>query len=210
MSTGVLGIHDGLSQAARVPMLTRAGRALSMVELAALLLLGAGAAALSFALPDFRLGIPGNAILRSVFPMALGLALVPRRLGGCVMGASALATSLVLHGSGVAGVGVAAMTSLSLTGPMLDLALWRARGGWRLYLGFVLAGLGSNLVAFAVRAGALWLGLQFSGGGGGFANRFALACFTYPACGLAAGLISAMVWFHFRRRQPPATDSGAP
>ena len=37
-------------------------------------------------------GIPGHAILRAVFPMVTGLALVPRRGAGTVMGLGAMLT----------------------------------------------------------------------------------------------------------------------
>jgi hypothetical protein len=163
MATGALGLHDGLYSSGRVPTLARTDP-VSWVELLTLVLMGAGTAALSLSLPDFHLRIPGHAILSAVFPMALGLALVPRRLGGCVMGGSALVTGLLLQTTGLGRPGVGALTSLGLTGPLLDLALWGAPSGWRLYLGFVLAGLGSNLIAFAVRASARLMGV---GGGGG-------------------------------------------
>jgi hypothetical protein len=81
-----------------VPSLACPGRAISAVEVAVLVLLGATAAAAT-ALLDLPLRIPGHAILRLVFPMALGLALVPRRLSGSFMGVSALASLLLdAHG----------------------------------------------------------------------------------------------------------------
>jgi hypothetical protein len=230
MATGALGVHDGLRSSGRVPTLARAD-VVSWVELLTLVLMGAGTAALSLSLPDFHLRIPGNAILRAVFPMALGLALVPRRLGGCVMGGSALVTGLVLQSTGIGRTGVGAVTSLCLTGPLLDLALWGARSGWRLYLGFVLAGLSSNLIAFAVRAGARLMGVGGSGGGGGGGGGGGMgggggggmgmgggagpdwwinASISYPLCGLAAGLVSAAVWFHFRRRKPATNKEAVP
>jgi hypothetical protein len=158
-------------------------------------LLAAGVVAgLTAAAPDFHLRIPGHAILRSIFPMALGMALVPRRLGGVVMACSALGTAFLLNGFGVAGLGAGAITSLSLTGPLLDAAVWRARAGWRLYLCFVVAGLASNLVALLVRAGA--------GGGRPAEFWWQQAVITYPLCGIVAGLVSAAVWFQLRERQP--------
>src|SRR5215470_5155154 len=136
MFAAALRVHDGLRTAGRVPALARPGRALSVAEVAILLLIGA-AAAVATATLDFSLRIPGHAIIRSVFPMALGLALVPRRLAGSLMAASAAATTLALRAGGH-GVGAGAVTSLCLTGPFLDLALLGARQGWRLYLGFLL------------------------------------------------------------------------
>src|SRR5262249_48252713 len=166
MSIGVLRVHEGLYVAGRIPSLARADRTVSIAELLALILMGASATVIS-ALGEFQLRIPGHAILRSVFPMALGLAMVPRRMGGCVMGGSALLTGMLIPLAGSRAMGPGALASLSLTGPLLDLALWSAASGWRLYLGFVVAGLGSNLIAFSVRGGARLLGLGGGGGRGG-------------------------------------------
>jgi hypothetical protein len=69
---------------------------------------------------DFNLQIPGHAILRAVLPMAIGLALVPRKNGGTVMGVAALGGELP---------GLGACTSLALLGPMLDLALRSSAAG---------------------------------------------------------------------------------
>jgi hypothetical protein len=213
MLAGVLRVHEGLLTSSRMPALSRPGQAVSAIELAVLGLLGAAAAAATMLL-DLRLRIPGHAILQSVFPMALGMALVPRRLAGSIMGASALATALLFQAVG-AGGGPGALTSLALTGPLLDLALLGATRPWRLYLGFVLAGLGSNLAAFFVRWGfrAIDLVHRAGGGGGGGGRRMAewlaLAPWTYTLCGLLAGLLSALVWFHLRRRREPAKAPGA-
>jgi hypothetical protein len=204
MFPAALRVHDGLFLSGRVPALSRPGRAVSALEIAALLATGAGAAVLATTL-NFSLRIPGHAIVRSVFPMALGMALVPRRLAGSVMGASALATSGLLRLGG-AGMGAGALTSLCLTGPLLDLALLGARRGWRLYLGFVLAGLGSNLAALVVRGGLKVLALGLADGRAAD-EWWRQAVLTYPLCGVLAGLLSALVWFQFRgRRAPPAGE----
>jgi hypothetical protein len=215
MLRAILGVHGGLFASSRVWTLTRPERAVSWLEVALLMLLGAGTA-LAVGLTDFNLRIPGHAIVCAVFPMALGLAVVPRRSGGCIMGLSALATALGLRAAGAMTVGVAALTSMTLTGPLLDLALWGARRGWRLYLGFVLAGLGGNLAAFFVRwsfraidaippgsGGGRGGGGGLGGGGRRMAEWLALAPWTYPVCGVLAGLVSALVWFHFRGRRRP-------
>lgn len=195
MRTSTLSIHSGLAGSSRLPSV--AGKPDHLYAADMLLLLGAGVtAALATALLDLGLRVPGNAIIRAVFPMSLGLALAPRRMGGMVMGASALGSALVIHGGGFAAIGLGAMTSLTLTGPFLDLALWRARRGWRLYLGFGLAGLGSNLAALAVRGGTKLASLDPA-----LARPFAAwwlpAIGTYALCGALAGLISALVWFRF-------------
>jgi len=207
MRTMVLSVHPGLAQSSRLPALADQERGLQVAEM--LLLLGAGVgAALATALLDFGLRIPGHAIIRAVFPMSLGLALAPRRMGGMVMGASALGSAAALNAGGLAALGAGAMTSLALTGPFLDLALWRAGRGWRLYLGFALAGLGSNLAALAVRAGTKLAGLGHLGARP-LAEWWPQAIGTYALCGLLAGLISAVVWFRFVSGTRRGTDSEA-
>ncbi len=194
MHNVVLRIHGGLAINSRLPALVRDQGDLRVVEI--LLLLGTGAvAALASAFLDFGLRIPGHAIVRAVFPMAFGLAMVPRQLAGTVMGAGALATAVAIKAGGSGAIGVGAMTSLLLTGPMLDLALWRAKRGWRLYLGFALAGLACNLAALAVRGGIKLGGLD-SITGRPIAAWLPVAVGTYAVCGVLAGLISALVWFH--------------
>ena len=160
-----------------------------------LVLLGAGVgAALSSVFLDMSLRMPGHAILRAVFPMALGLAIAPRRMGGLVMGAGAMGTVLVIKAGGFGAVGVGALTSLALTGPLLDVALWQARRGWRLYMAFALAGLGSNLAALVVRGGAKFVGLNHVTSRP-LGEWWMQATVSYTVCGVLAGLISATIWF---------------
>jgi hypothetical protein len=207
MLTAPLRIHDPLRIASRLPVLSRPEGRLTARELAVLLATGA-VAALAAAGPDFHLRIPGHAILRAVFPMALGMALVPRRGGGLIMGGSALATAFACRLSGAAGLGAGTMTSLSLTGPLLDLALWRMRRGWQLYLGFILAGLASNLIALLARGGLKLLVPSDSPGGHAIEVWWRSAMVTYPLCGIVAGLVSAAVWFQIRNQSAGPTDQG--
>jgi hypothetical protein len=196
MLTLLLGLHPGLSAGSRLPPLARRGQHASTLEWACLLGLGllAGAAAVFLRL---RLGVPGHAILRTVLPVALGLALVPRHLAGSVISTTAFLAALALQAAGVRGVGVPAMTSLLLTGPLLDLALAGARPGWRLYARLAVAGLASNLVALASRPALVLLGIHV--GGGGRSEQLGwVTVASYAACGLAAGLISALCWFRLR------------
>jgi hypothetical protein len=165
-------------------------------------------AALTSTVLDFRLRIPGHAILRAIVPMSLGLALVPRRGAGSVMTAAALLTALGLHTGGMARGGSGAWTSLCLTGPLLDLALRSARPGWRLYLGFGLAGLTSNLVALAVRAGTKVLGWERAGSRQ-FQEWWPQAIGTYAASGLVAGLVCALLWFHLGAERPAPAGRAA-
>lgn len=195
--------HEGLAQATRLPWLGRTEGALPALEWTALLIFGSLAAAGTVFL-DFGWRVPGHAILRAVFPMACGLALVPRRGAGAVMGAGAVLTWAWIRLGGLGGAGTGSTTSLLLIGPMLDLALWSARPGLRLYLSFAFAGFATNFAAFAVRGTVKYLGGS-GAGGRSFESWLPEAVFTYSACGLAAGLISAVVMFHSARRdrQPP-------
>jgi len=102
---------------------------------------------------DWSLRIPGHAILRTVFPMTLGLALVPRHGSGFVMGLSALGTTFLYNSAGHGMPGLGAMTSLALFGPLADVILWRARRGWLLFGGFAIAGVLCNLMALFARGG---------------------------------------------------------
>src|SRR5690606_2863259 len=112
MSIGVLQIHNGLLRYSRLPALARPGQGIAPAEVVTLVVIGA-AAALTALLPDLNWRIPGHAILRSVFPFALGLALVPRRGSGTLMGSSALATTFSLQAAGT-GPGAGSLTSLAL------------------------------------------------------------------------------------------------
>lgn len=200
MFSSVLSIHPGMAATSRLPVLTREAERIRAVEVVALV--GAGAcAALASAFLDFGLRIPGHAILRAIFPMALGLALAPRRGGGTVMGASALATALGIQAVGHVTIGMGAMTSLVLTGPLLDLVVRGGYQGWRLHASFALAGLTSNLVAYLVRAGAK------SGGWERWGTRplsswWSQAMVTYALCGIIAGVLSSVILFHLSRRTP--------
>src|SRR5262245_53650911 len=107
------------------------------------------------------------------------MTLVPRQGAGSCLGLGALATALTLRGLGQAHMGVGAVTSLVATGPLLDLALLGARSGWRLYLGFVAAGVASNLAALLVRGGFKEL-LPLAPGERPFGEWLSQAVFTYP------------------------------
>jgi len=157
-----------------------------------------------------QMRIPGHAILRVVFPMAVGLALVPRRGAGSVMASSAFLTGVSLHLAGFKGegLGVGALTSLTATGPMLDWTLRHANGGWRQYAAFGLAGLVSNLLAFVARGGAKVLGWE-AVGRRGLMDWLAQASVTYVLCGLAAGLISGAILFYGRSRGPGPSEGSA-
>lgn len=220
----MFAVHSGLRAGTRLPLSLLEQDRIRGAELMVWIIMGMMAAIVS-ALPEFSLRIPGHAILRSVLPMSLGLAAAPRHMGGAVMGCAGLMTGLGLKGAGIAELGAGALTSLALTGPLLDLVLWRARRGWQLYLGVISAGLLANLAALAVKAteklalqaaaggrgtgGGLGLGNGSGGGKRAFGVWLADAAWTYPVCGILAGLISALVWFRWQSRwQESAPDSG--
>ncbi len=197
--TTVLPVHEGLIVRSRIPSLAREGQRLRTIEFVFLVSMGV-CAALIVAYMKLGLKIPGHAIIRSVFPMAFGLAVAPRRMAGSVMSGSAVGFALILNATVSASIGIGAMSSLCLIGPLLDISLWNVKRGWRLYLGFALAGLGANLAALAVRGGTKWLELDHAGGRP-FALWWPQAMFTYVASGVIAGLISAMVWFQLNARK---------
>lgn len=205
MRSIILQTHPGLAGTSRLQTLSHgflSHEGQWSNTAAALILLGFGSiAALSTVFLDMSLRMPGHAILRAVFPMALGLAMAPRRMGGFVMGAGAMGTVLMIKAGGVGTIGFGALTSLALTGPLLDAALWRARSGWRLYMAFALAGLGSNMVALVVRAGTKYVGLNHVTGRP-LAAWLPHATASYAVCGILAGLISATIWFKLSSGSP--------
>lgn len=161
-------------------------------DVALLLFCGAFAACCTL-LWEWHLKMPGHAILQTVLPLAGGLALVFRRGGGTVMAAGALATVGLFAATGWGEKGLGSLTSLLLTGPLLDLALWRVRSGWGVYSAFAIAGLASNVAALGVQIVAKLIG--WGGGGKPLAMWLPTAAVTYPFFGLAAGLLAALILF---------------
>jgi hypothetical protein len=190
-------VHDGLAGAARLPSVARAGQRVSAIELLLLFACGA-AAALAVAYVRFSLRIPGHSIVLSALPMALGLSLAPRRFAGSMMSVSALGTSWLLAAGGGPAPGSVAIVSLTLIGPMMDLAVRHARAGWPVYAALVLSGVATNLLALGSRAGAKVVGLD--PGARPFDSWWLQALITYPLSGVVAGLLGAICWFHFNDR----------
>ena len=191
-------VRDGLIGAARLPLLVQPRQRISAAELLLLLTCGAAAGA-AVALVKLSLGIPGHSIVLAALPMALGMSLAPRRLAGSVMSAGALGVALLLTQTAGAGFGSGALASLLLFGPMMDVALRRARSGWRVYAALVLAGLGANVMALASRAAPKLLGLDLPGTRP-FDSWWLQASVTYTLSGVVAGLLGALCWFHFNDR----------
>ncbi len=208
MRTTILSVHEPLSHSPRVRVLRPGAGAISAAELAVLVTAGVAAALMS-GYVKLNLGISGHNIIRVVFPMALGLALVPRRGAASIMGSSALASAALFSMVGAPALGAGAMTSLILTGFFLDFALAGARSGRSVYLRLMLAGAAANLVAMLVRGGMkLLAGGQLQGLP--LAVWFSKAIVTYPLCGAVAGLISAAVWFRFASQAPDADPKASP
>jgi hypothetical protein len=193
------GIHEGLAAAGRIPSIARVRERISTSEM--LLLLACGAASAS-AIGFIRLGLrlPGHSIVLAMVPMALGLALAPRHFSGFIMSAGAFGTAAAFSMAGVAHFGAGAFVSLCLMGPIMDLVLTKARSGWRLYLGMVLAGISTNLLALASRSTSKLLGLDIAGMRP-FGTWWSQAAVTYSLCGAVAGLIGALCFFHLRNRR---------
>jgi len=180
-----------------------AGSRVTAAEVAFLLLIGA-ATALLRSFVSLQAGIPGHSIVLIVLPLVLGLACVPRRGAGKVMSATAALTVLGIGAVGVrTGVGSGALTSLLLTGVLLDAALRVGRKGWMIYLGCISAGLLSNVVAFGVRLALKYAALAPGDALHPLATWLPRAAWSYPLCGAAAGLASAVLLFRLRERGSP-------
>ena len=196
-------VHDGLAGAARFPSPVRTGRRISAAELLLLLSCGAAAAA-AVAYVKLSLRIPGHSIVLAALPMVLGLALAPRRLAGSVMSAGAIGTAWFLSAAGGAGYGSGSSVSLLLIGPMMDVAVRHARGGWRVYAALVVAGVATNLLALGSRAAFKVRGLD-AADMRPFDSWWVQASVTYTLSGIIAGLLGALCWFHLTDR----TDDGS-
>lgn len=202
-----LSRHPGLFATTRLRIFASEPLAAPLADWLLLFSFGAIAAICSACLDLQIRRIPGHAILRVVFPIALGFALVPRRNAGTVMGGSALVTAMLLRVSGMRseGLGFGALTSLLATGPLLDRTLRHANGGWKQYAAFAFAGLSSNLLALLTRGTAKWIGFE-APGRRPIGEWLMQASITYTLCGLAAGLISGIVFFYARRSAPEPTS----
>jgi hypothetical protein len=193
------GINDGLAAAGRFPSAAPMKERISASEIILLLFCGVAAAAASgFIRTGLR--IPGNAIVVSMIPMALGLALSPRHMAGFIMGAGALGTAMTLNAAGLGHIGSGSFISLCLLGPVMDFAVKKVRSGWRLYAGLILAGICTNFLALASRAMSKLVGFDLDGMRP-FGTWWAQATITYTLSGAVAGLICALCFFHLRKEQ---------
>jgi hypothetical protein len=198
MSSQLLTVEPFLLESGRFPSLVDSTGRVRAVEIGGLFVMGT-LAAVAAHLVELKLRIPGHSIVRVVFPIALGLALVPRRGAGMAMGAVGLGASLLIGLARLGTPGLGATTSLVLGGILLDLVVRRARTGWQLYGGLAAIGCMTNLVALTVKAAAKFSGLD--PGLGHWSTWWPRAVITYPLCGLVAGLVCAVVLFRFRGRR---------
>jgi hypothetical protein len=206
MINKLFGIHYGLIAAGRIPSVISIQKRISVLEMMLLFLCGT-AAAVSSCLLHHGMRLPGSSIVFSLVPMALGLALAPRRNAGSIMGAGALSAAALFNLTGLAHSGAGAFVSLCLLGPVLDLALTKVRDGWRLYLGLILAGIATNMLALASRSISKLLGFDI-GGMRPFGGWWAEAIMTYTMCGAVAGLIAALCFFHLRKQRTESDAAG--
>ncbi len=190
-----LSYNEAVRQSSRLSrQLT--GETTALLYDGASLILAGFLAAVSAHFLDFNVKIPGHAILRTIIPITLGIALVPRRISGSLIGISASAGTLLIGLTGAEGIGVGATTSMLLAGPILDAALWTSASGKSIVLRCAIAGLLINLVAFAVRGQAKLAGLD-SATAKPLKMWFSGALVSYILCGVIAGLICGLLWFRW-------------
>jgi hypothetical protein len=168
----------------------------SAAEIAILFACGA-LASVAIGLVHLRMGSPGHAIFRAVLPMALGLALVPRRSSGMVMSFGAGVTSAAMSVGQIGFFPPAALLSILCLGPSLDVALLGRPRGWRLYARFILAGAIANLTAFSAKVALVALGWEMRGSRQ-FMEFWSAALVSFVLWGAVAGLVSAAVCFRLR------------
>ena len=116
------------------------------------------------------------------------------------MSAGAFGTAWLLVGAGAVSYGSGAFISLSLLGPMMDIALRDVQGGRPVYAALVMSGLATNLLALASRALPKVLGLDLPSTRP-FDIWWLQASITYTLSGIVAGLLGAACWFHFHHRK---------
>jgi hypothetical protein len=191
-------VRDGLIGAARFPSLARPLHRISAIECLLLLICGASSAA-AIAFIKLSLGIPGHSIVLAAVPMALGMSLAPRRFSGSMMSIGALGTAWSLTQFGGVRFGSGAFASLLLLGPIMDVAMSRARSGWRVYALLVVAGVITNVLALGSRALPKFFGFDLPGARP-FDSWWLQASITYTLSGVVAGLLGAFCWFQFSER----------
>ena len=188
--------QSSLRDSSRLPAISLAA-GITVAEFACLLTCGA-LAALAIGLLHLRLHMPGHAILRGALPMAMGLALVPRRWSGIITAIGAGATATVMSAAQIGTFPATSMLSVFALGPIMDLAVLDKSNGWRLYIRLVAAGALANLLAYALRMAGFQLSIETGGGGQLDQFTWPTLLVSYLLCGALAGFIGAVAWFRSR------------
>jgi hypothetical protein len=196
MLTAAFAPKLSLQKSSRLPAISCAAR-ISLAELTCLLACGA-LAALAIGLLHLSPRVPGHAILRGALPMAMGLALVPRRSAGFIMAIGAGVTATAMSAAQIGSFQPTAMLSVLALGPVMDVALLGQSNGWRLYARFVLAGIVANLLTCALKAAGVQLSIEMGGGGQFMRFSWPIILTSYTLCGALAGFIGAAAWFRTR------------
>lgn len=192
----VFAAKPDLRDASRVRNLSGMDR-ISAVECLCLFACGAASMLLMGTLHGLRIPFPGNAILRGTLATALGFAVVPRRSAGTLMSIGAFTMAGIMNWLDVGKFPQAAVLSVGLLGPMLDLALFGRPRGWQLYFRFMVGGAAANMLAYSLKVTA-WRFRFDPASGHNFEVFGWTACVWFAVFGALAGLISAVIWFRIR------------
>jgi hypothetical protein len=204
--TSTMPLNPSLAEARRLPLLGATDRGVALAELALLVGMGAMAAGLSAAIDGWK--IPGSNLLQSVLPMAAGLALVPRRGSGAVMGTSAVMTSLAFAGFGGVHITPSTFARLFLLGACLDVAAAAVARRGNVWLWFVLAGLAANMLGFAFKMACAQFGWEGLGGARWPFQFWPARAASFAFCGALAGGVSGMIFFRRSPQEKGIEDSG--
>lgn len=164
-------------------------------ELAILLFAGVVSALASAIIRGW--GIPGSTVVQGVLPMAAGLAFVPRRGAGILMGGSAIVSGMLFMQLGVGHNNPSALVRLALLGMCLDAGPARLSRDSLIWVWFVLAGLSANLLGLGAKYVMGLMGLEGLMSTGHLFYR----AVSYGICGALAGGISAVIFFRRRGGQ---------
>jgi len=185
-------VNHSLAKARRLPVLAAPMQGVTAWELVILVVAGVLSGVMSFVIRGW--GIPGSTVIQGILPMAAGLAIVPRRGAGLLMGTSALATGLVMGAVSKFNVNPSALARLWLLGACLDIGLSRNENNSRIWFLFITAGLGANLIGYGVKQVSAQLGWE-GVGGHGISSAWPVTLMSYAVCGAIAGGVSAILFF---------------
>lgn len=197
-------MNPSLAEARRLPLPGSASGGVALAELALLVGMGAMAAVLSVVVDGWK--IPGSNMLQSVLPMAAGLALVPRRASGAVMGTSAVLTSLAIAGFGGVHITPSTFIRLFLLGACLDVAAAAVARRGSVWLWFVLAGLAANMLGFGFKMACAQFGWEGLGGARWPFSFWPARAASFAVCGAIAGGLSGMIFFRRTAREAGTGD----